>query len=391
MHTKPLGLAMATAIVLLASACTSQPPAPTPSVVSSVTQPAFPASLLEPGRTIEVPASDAEGEWGTIEITRGDDIGGFPYAPAADDAFLLEIHVDYQYERTPDGEFGIDDWAVATASDRRPVGRVFEPPTPDDPSVPIEGLSIGTFPGAMVMERSMGGDIYFELPMSAAGEELVLIYRPAGFEEAVAAIPVRSPGEAPEPVAAATPAPTPAPLAYVDRRLDFTVIDSEEADALFADPDTCTNDEAGYTVTYPDAWYTNTAVGDTPACSWFSPVIYEVDDSSSVPDDIAITIGSFIGDIGFVHQPVYTVQDQVEVAGSPTSRTEELGGFGADGFLPRSRFTYQYMVRADEHSPNLKVFGTTSNEMSGDYDLNKAVLDRIMASMQFDDRPSEDR
>jgi len=63
-----------------------------------------------------------------------------------------------------------------------------------------------------------------------------------------------------------------------------------------------------------------------------------------------------------------------------------FGGFGADGYLPRSLFTYQYMIYADEDYLGLKVFGTTSNEMAGDYDLNKAILDRIMASLTFGDR-----
>ena len=40
----------------------------------------------------------------------------------------------------------------------------------------------------------------------------------------------------------------------------------------------------------------------------------------------------------------------------------------------------------DEDYLGLKVFGTRSNVMAGRYDLNKAVLDRIMASLTVGDR-----
>ncbi len=106
---------------------------------------------------------------------------------------------------------------------------------------------------------------------------------------------------APEPAAPNPP--------YVAREgYPFTVIESAEADELFAMRDTCTNRVAGYTVTYPDTWYTNTEIGGWPACNWFSPTFYEVgDDPNEVPPEVAIVLTFAEMSFGHTDEPEYSV------------------------------------------------------------------------------------
>jgi hypothetical protein len=339
---------------------------------------------------VTLPALDVDGAWGTITVRRGADTGGYPTNAVRPDSFVVEAHVTYVVDRDTAAKFGARDWVLVNASDRKPVGSVFVP----DPTVePWETWALHPLPGEVsadmiaVEPRTLDGWLLFEVSREVAGVPLELVYRPEGFTDAVSVLAIRGAGAAPDPVPTATADPTPAPLTYVQPSgAPFTVIEDADADQLFAEPDSCTNPSAGYTLSFPDDWYTNTAIGSTPACSWFSPTIFEVD-GSEVPAEIAIVIGSFEGGIGFIHEPDYSVSDQVEIDGRNASRTEEIGGMGADGWLPRSLFTYQYTIWADDDYLGLKVIATTRNDHDGDYELNKAVLDRLMASLRFDASP----
>jgi hypothetical protein len=372
--------------VLLVVVAGCSTPETTPRPTPTATADALSLETLDAEVTIE--AVDDQGVWGTISLRRGSDTGGYPTNTVGPDSFVIEVWVQYEPTRTTLLTFGADDWALATADDRRPIGRGFIPDPPVDR--PFDDWDLDPLLRGFTTENAttdplvISGWLYFEVPREAMDEALALIYRPEGFVEAVAAVPVREPADAPELVPAATPDPTPAPLVYeTPAGAAFTVIADDRADDLFVEPDTCTNPVAGYTVSYPDTWYTNTDVGDTPACSWFSPTFYEVD-GSGVPDEVAIVIRTFEGGVGFVHEPVYTLSEVVTVDGWRGGRAEELGGFGAEGYLPPSLFTYEYRVFADVDEFGLKVFAATSNEMGGDYELNKAILDRIMLSMRFD-------
>ncbi len=150
----------------------------------------------------------------------------------------------------------------------------------------------------------------------------------------------------------------------------FTVGANPEADALFLDRDDCENLEDGYQLEFPEVWYTNTEIGDVPACSWFSPEFYEVDDPNQVPDEIAITIEYVEGDSGSFDD---AISRETVIVGS----TQEATRVEYDD-------SYLYQVQlgpTPEEGPNLVV--TTTTEMGGDYELNRAVLDRIMATMEF--------
>lgn len=54
-----------------------------------------------------------------------------------------------------------------------------------------------------------------------------------------------------------------------------------------------------------------------------------------------------------------------------------------DPTVPTDRLSYGYLVRIEGHSSGRKFGAGTGVENGGDYDLNRAVLDRIMASLVF--------
>ena len=198
-------------------------------------------------------------------------------------------------------------------------------------------------------------------------------------------------GDAPAPSASpetsATPAPTPSdepsasPSASPSQEpTPFPVRDSAEADALFRRPDTCTNPEVGYTVTFPDDWYTNTAIGDQAACTWFTPDHFEVAASGETPEEIWIGVALVPGIIGYNMLSPTEDGDEVEVDGysghwSEFRLLDEIGD--PDGLL-----TFHYVVPFHRAGPTLVV--TTNVEMADDYELAKAVIDRMMASLVLD-------
>ncbi len=159
---------------------------------------------------------------------------------------------------------------------------------------------------------------------------------------------------------------------------EFAVEPNRDADALFAVRDSCRNPQDGYELAYPDDWYTNTEIRDVPACSWFSPSFYTVDDADAVPAEIAIEIFWTPGDRGATTD-VLASEDGL-VGGQYATRIE-TAGTAAD---PAQGTSYEYVIQLGptrEEGPNLVA--RTDTEMGGDYELNKAVLDRIVSTMEF--------
>jgi hypothetical protein len=172
-----------------------------------------------------------------------------------------------------------------------------------------------------------------------------------------------------EPSASAEPSATPA-VTPPSTGGGFEVAANPAADALFLDRDQCENRRDGYRLEYPDSWYTNTEYRDYPPCVWFSPSFYETD-GDAVPPEIAITVEWFPGDIGRHDADIVTTESG-QVGGQNAIRTE----WDDD--------TYWYSIQlgpTPEEGPNLLF--ATSAEMGGDYELNKAVLDRILTTIEF--------
>ncbi|HEX5039943.1 MAG TPA: hypothetical protein VFW95_07400 [Candidatus Limnocylindria bacterium] len=191
--------------------------------------------------------------------------------------------------------------------------------------------------------------------------------------------PTVTPSASAEPNSAA---PSPSPSEVGELR-PFAVASNSEADALFLDRDDCENSADGYRLEFPDAWYTNTAIGDVEPCSWFSPTFYEVPDPSDVPPEIAITI-EYIDSAFAVNEDVISSQRGI-VGGTQSAWRAEYrhGGEGATPD-PSGWQGYLYVVLlgpSQATGPNLVL--STATDMGGDYELNKAVLDRIVATMEF--------
>jgi len=218
-------------------------------------------------------------------------------------------------------------------------------------------------------------------PIAVAAPALVLMLAACTSEASPSASPTQTPS--PEPTASVTPSAQPAQTPSAEASATFppggfSVGSNPEADALFLVRDDCQNLKDGYELQFPEDWYTNTEIGNVPACSWFSPTFYEVDDPANVPDEIAIQVFVLQGDRGYTSEPIS--REEVIVGATQTAVRIEVEGTSNsdDGTM------YEYVVQLGptlEEGPNLVA--RTDTDMGGDYELNKAVLDRIMATMEF--------
>jgi hypothetical protein len=195
--------------------------------------------------------------------------------------------------------------------------------------------------------------------------------------------PTAEPSPTPEPTPTATATPSPESTDSPEPRPSSTPIEGEggfaieanaEADALFAERFTCESVEEGFQVDFPAAWNANAEFGQVPPCSWFAPTEYETGDPGELPDEVAIEIR--------------VIDGARKYDGEVTDRHE--GVIGATQPATRVRVTdgdverYEYVVqlgRTPEEGPNLVA--RTASDMGGDFDLNRAVLDRMMATMEF--------
>jgi hypothetical protein len=341
-------------------------------------------TLFRPGFSMELPAVDLDGEWGTIRVGRGEDLGGYEDAAIPAGTFVIEFFVEYVSDRLPDQAFGSSDWALRPANPtadpfilrpsryERTLGPGFRPQT-----------VLGQYP-ARVDARIVPteGRIAFSVPNDASYLELELVYAPVGVGE-VATVRVRRPGSAPDPVAFRTPSPLPGDPQYVERDgLPITVIDSSAADDLFSRLDVCTNPEAGYSVTFPDDWYTNTEIGTFSACSWFTPNYFEVVDPSFRPDDVWIWTYLVVrGAVGYTSLTYAFLSEELTIDGRPARRVEYNPGQMGE---PNYRGYHYLILLGEDWLEGPTLVAQTDNVMADDYMLARAVLDRIVASVDFD-------
>lgn len=225
-------------------------------------------------------------------------------------------------------------------------------------------------------------------PFAAIGLAAVLAGCFGGTDPVPSQTPEATPQPSPSEAASMTPEPTAAPSESPAASATpgpsfggaggFTVIPNPEADALFLDRDECTNPQDGYRLQFPDDWWTNTEIARFPACVWFSPTFYEVVDETQRPDEIAIELFRVDGDYGWTTEE-FTREDVA--VGTQRGVRAEIAGTAEDAV---NGTTYLYVVQlgpTPEEGPNLVA--RTDTDMGGDYALNKAVLDRIMATIEF--------
>ncbi len=368
-------------------------PAPTSSPVASAsptgsnspTSSPVVGGLADPGDVVELPALDTSGEVGTITLVRGQDAGGYPMAPdPTGDTFFVEVQVTYDLTRVPDpAEWGRGDWTLVVA-DGALGGLEMGPWDGQVTSTAGPQPTLADYPGAIVAEPGQyDGWLIFAVPREASDGSLNLRYTAAGRASAVESILLRDPGQAPEAVTG-IPA-SPEPIYAQDPGYPFPVLDSPAADALFAESDECTSAEGGYTLRFPESWYTNTAVGATPACSWFSPTSFEVAESGIVPGEIVIEIRVSETGLGQIPEWPRVSLETVSIGGYEGSRMEDAIP-GADGEF---EFVYHYAAWLDDDALGRKITAHTSSDGQPDYLLHRAVLDRIMASLVFRDPEAE--
>ena len=263
--------------------------------------------LTASGDVIRIPALDDEGQFGTITIERGAEKAGYEgFTPIAfEDVFFVELYVTYEPSRATDEEYG--EWEFAFAVDRdgngfdgdelqRGIGFLGMEGAPGFESAPQPQLQGKRF-GDEVLE----GWLVLEIPASVADEDLYLVYGHGEWTDGIgnmvpdASALLREPGDpvgvtefdpeaAPpgggetivEPSFYALPSPPPSPSATLVPAPDA------EADALFAEPETCTNTVIGAIISYPSGWYTNEAYREMPACEVFGPEPIDAEDAYEV-------------------------------------------------------------------------------------------------------------
>lgn len=151
------------------------------------------------------------------------------------------------------------------------------------------------------------------------------------------------------------------------------------ADALFDSTATCMTSELGFGIEYPVSWFANSNSGDIPACSWFGPTQFTVGGGSGVPNGAEIGITILDGAIG-TFEPVFGFES-LAVAGRPAQRTERYGG--SEGEPDRSRQTYEYVIQLADKVSGRNLVATIRSQTTSDYNLTKAVLDRMLATLEW--------
>lgn len=372
----------------------SPSPTPSPTVTPSATAPptdeptpgpTLPAdALLEPGDSVELAAVDPQGEWGTIRIERGEDLGGYTDAEVPDDTFIIELFIEYEADRAPDPEqFGYPDWSLRPTDPDAEHFFLVEPARFERDGQETRPASpLGVYPGAVdIFSTPTDGWIAFWVPRREANLELELVYWPAGLNRPAATVVVREPGEPPDPVAM-EPLPDASPAPEYVEHPDFpiTVIDSTEADDLFSRPDTCANPTDGYSLTFPDDWYTNTETGDVPACSWFTPEFFEVAEPGEAPDEIWMSLSVNDGAIGYIGTTEIFSDEAVTIDGLEARRVE----FNPSPMSDPEYRRYHYTIILEPGAEGPTFVAGTDTDTADDYELARAVLDRIMATLDFD-------
>lgn len=333
--------------------------------------------LREFGSRVTMPIQSTDGAEGTVRVSRLLDSGGFPLViePSSETHFFVELFISYDVTALPEGAaVGPDDWHVETADGRSiDASQVTDMRGSEARAILLTWLGSSEPP-----VNAPEGHLIYAIPRDAASETLVLVYEPDG--AVPTRFPLRAPGDAPPPVAAAWPR---AELVFEDQPgLPITVLESSEADALFAETASCTNTLDGYSVTYPSSWHTNHAVGPVPACSFFSPIPFTATADGNLPGGVPISMGVFEGAIGFIWVDLYSEEIAIDGFGGRRSET----GKTKEADVPTDTFQYGYLLVLDENvnGEGRKLRATTDSEWANGYALNRAVLDRIMASLQFD-------
>lgn len=153
---------------------------------------------------------------------------------------------------------------------------------------------------------------------------------------------------------------------------------------------TCEHSAGVYRIVLPEGWWTNPEfedpeLGRVDACRFFAPSEFDVtsaDREMPIPDGTAIWI-SYIGNgcVGYINEVLTTAEMTI---GGYAARVSELA-FGKEEAGPP--FTYEYLVTlrpdADCETDGQYIYALTSRNLAGDFDDNRAALDRMMETIEI--------
>jgi hypothetical protein len=194
-----------------------------------------------------------------------------------------------------------------------------------------------------------------------------------------------SPTAAPTATATAEPTPTPTPQPTPEPT------PTPFGAAVFDDPDNCEHSSSAYRVALPDSWWWNTAyehdeLGTLAACRFFSPEQFDITTASReqpIPDRVSLWMDYAEGGcFGYIN-PILE-EREVTVDGFTATVTEFAEGKREDN--PPSY--YQYLLDLTPELPcedpeSARIVATTGVDLYGDYKENKAMLNRMMETMQI--------
>jgi hypothetical protein len=156
----------------------------------------------------------------------------------------------------------------------------------------------------------------------------------------------------------------------------------DEADALFVSTERCEVTIADHVVSieYPSAWSTNDAIeGGSSSCLFFGPDLPHP--TTEPPASAAITVGGVGGPATFPHG--WISREETVVAGRPAWRVEERVPSPTSPDLETLQLVYWISLgQSRDEGPTLVM--RTATEDAGADNLNKAVLDRIVARLAID-------
>lgn len=210
-----------------------------------------------------------------------------------------------------------------------------------------------------------------------------------------------SPTAAPTATATADPTPTFTPQPTATATAELTTTPTPQATqeptpapfgaAVFDDPDNCEHSSGAYRVALPDSWWWNTEyehdeLGTLAACRYFSPERYDITTASReqpIPDRVSIWMDYAEGGCYAYINPILE-EREVTIDGFAATVTEFAEGKLQDN--PPSY--YQYVIDLSPELPcedpqSARISATTGVDLYGDYEDNKAMLDRMMETMEI--------
>lgn len=142
----------------------------------------------------------------------------------------------------------------------------------------------------------------------------------------------------------------------------------------------CTNADAGFSVSYPADWQTNDGA-IMPACSLFDPQLIDIAPATEIPADIAVVITRQAVPFDVANGDDFTrrimSRDTVTVDGRRAVRVEaESTG---QGLYDAGTVGYSYIIELDD----AVIIAQSYAVGDPDYDTKKRVLDSMMQSLRI--------